>query len=725
MMKTTHLLLILPLLIFSCKNNSTNSPQKQAIPLPPMAKKIPHELVEHGDKRLDNYYWMRLTDEQKNSPDSSRDEQTKDVLKFLNDENDYTKKVLAHTEQFQSKLFEEMKGRIKEDDQSVPVKDNGYWYYTRFEKGKDYAFQCRKKESMDSGAEEILVDGPKRAEGKDYWALGGMSVSDNNQWLCWAEDVVSRRIYTIYFKNLNTGEVIEEKIEGTSGGGTWAADNKTIFYTRKDPVTLRDYQVWKHELGTDPSKDALVYEEKDEEFHCGIGRTKSKSFLVIGSYQTLSTEMQVLESNNPSGKFRVIEPRKRDHEYSIDHFGDDFYIVTNDQAKNFRLMKTPISATGLANWTEVIPARQDVLLEGVEIFKDFLVVDERKNGLTQLRIMPWKGKQEYYMDFQDPAYAAGIGSNPDFNTNILRYGYSSMTTPPSTYDFDMVTKERKLLKQQEVVGGHNPQDYQSERIYATAADGVQIPISIVYKKGTKTDGSAPLLLYAYGSYGYSIDAGFSTTRLSLLNRGFIYAIAHIRGGQEMGRQWYEDGKLLKKKNTFTDFISCGEHLVANHYTNSSKLFAMGGSAGGLLMGAITNMRPDLWKGVVSAVPFVDVVTTMLDESIPLTTFEFDEWGNPKNKEYYEYMKSYSPYDNIEAKAYPNILVTTGYWDSQVQYWEPAKYVAKLREFKTDQNLLLFWCNMDAGHGGKSGRFESLKEIAMEYAFMFDLVGITE
>lgn len=690
-----------------------------------MAKKIPYNLTEHGDTRVDNYYWMRLSDEQKNAAAESRDQQTKDVLDYLNAENDYTKKVLAHTEEFQKKLFEEMKGRIKEDDQSVPVKDNGYWYYTKFVAGKDYAINCRKKETMENPSEEILIDGPAMAAGHDYWALGGIDITDDNALMCFSEDVVSRRIYNASFKNLTTGEMLADKLEGLAGSPVWAADNKTVFYVKKDPTTLREFQIWRHALGTSQEKDVLVFQEDNEEFHCFVSRTKSKKYLVIGSHQTLSNEYRVLDASNPNGEFRVIQPRERDLEYSIDHYGDKFYITTNYQAKNFRLMECPENATTKENWTEVIAHREDVLLEGIEIFRDFLVVDERKNGLTQLRMIKWSDRSEHYMEFQDPAYAAGVGANPDFNTDILRYGYSSMTTPASTYDYNMITHERTLKKQQEVVGGHNPQDYQSERLYATAKDGTKVPVSLVYKKGTKLDGNAPLLLYAYGSYGATMDAGFSSTRLSLLNRGFVYAIAHIRGGQEMGRHWYEDGKLLKKKNTFTDFIDCADYLVAQKYTNKEKLFAMGGSAGGLLMGAVTNMRPDLWRGVVSAVPFVDVVTTMLDETIPLTTFEFDEWGNPKNKEYYDYMKSYSPYDNIEAKNYPNILVTSGYWDSQVQYWEPAKYVAKMREMKTDQNLLLFWCNMDAGHGGKSGRFEALKEVALEYVFMFDLLGIKE
>jgi oligopeptidase B len=711
-------------IIFAAGCN-TNPQTTTPTATPPMAKKIPFEMTEHGDTRVDNYYWMRLSDEQKNAPDSSRDQQTQDVLDYLNAENAYTKSMLAHTDAFQTKLFEEMKGRIKETDQSVPVKDNGYWYYTRYEAGKDYAFNCRKKESMETGVEEVLVNGPALAQGHDYWALGGLDVCEDNTILVYSEDVVSRRIYTASFRNIQTGEMLSDKIEGISGCPVWANDNKTLFYVKKDPTTLRDFQIWKHTLGTPQSNDVVVFEENDEEFSCFVYKTKSKKYMVIGSNQTLSNEYRVLSADVPSGEFKIIQPRERNLEYGIDHYGDRFYITTNLDAKNFRLMSCPENATTKENWQEVIAHRADVLLEGIEIFKDYLVVQERKTGLNQLRIIRWDDKSEYYVEFQDPTYAAGVGANPDFDTQVLRYGYSSLTTPASTYDFNMSTKDRKLMKQQEVVGGHDPSQYNSERLYAKATDGTMVPISLVYKKGTKLDGSAPTLLYAYGSYGATMDAGFSSARLSLLNRGFVYAIAHIRGGQEMGRHWYEDGKLLKKKNTFTDFINCAEHLIANNYTSKEKLFAMGGSAGGLLMGAICNMRPDLWRGVVNAVPFVDVITTMLDETIPLTTFEFDEWGNPKNKEYYDYMKSYSPYDNIEKKAYPNILVTSGYWDSQVQYWEPAKYVAKLRDYKTDANQLLFWCNMDAGHGGKSGRFEALKEVALEYAFMMDLVGIKE
>jgi oligopeptidase B len=536
------------ILLVSCGNpGEQKNAMNSSLPPAPKAKKIAYNLTEHGDTRVDNYYWMRLSDEQKNAPEANRDQQTKDVLEYLNSENDYTKKVLGHTDAFQKELFEEMKGRIKEDDQSVPVKDKGYFYYTRYESGKDYAFQCRKKDSMESGTEEVLINGPEMAAGHDYWALGGMDISDNNELMCYSEDVVSRRIYNASFRNLATGEVLADKLEGLAGSPVWAGDNRTVFYVKKDPTTLREFQVWRHVLGTSQDKDVLVFEEKDEEFHCGVSRTKSDQYMVIGTYQTLSSEYMVLDAKQPEGEFKVIQPRERNHEYSIDHYNDKFYITTNWEAKNFRLMETSVNATTKENWKEVIAHRDDVFLEGTELFRDFLVVEERKNGLGHVRVIRWSDKSEYYLDFADPAYTVGVGANPDFNTDILRYGYSSMTTPASTYDYNMSTKERELKKQQEVVGGHNPEDYTSERLYAKAVDGTMVPISLVYKKGTKLDGTLPFLLYAYGSYGATMDAGFSSTRLTLLNRGFIYAIAHIRGGQEMGRYWYEDGKLLKEE----------------------------------------------------------------------------------------------------------------------------------------------------------------------------------
>ncbi len=688
----------------------------------PVANKRPHNIEKHGDVRIDNYYWMRLSDEQKEAEE--KDELSLEVLSYLNQENDYTKAVMKHTEAFQEKLFQEMKGRIKETDQSVPVKDNGYWYYTRFEEGKDYAFYCRKKDSLDN-EEEVMIDGPALAEGKSYWALGGMTVSRNNDWIAYGVDEISRRVYRVFFKELATGKVMEDVLEGTTGRATWASDNMTLFYSKRDPQTLREFQIWKHILGTTQEADTLVYEEKDETFSCFVFKTKSEKYIVIGSSQTLTTEYRVLEADQPNGEFRIFQPRQREMEYAIDHYGDCFYVTTNWNAKNYKLMRTPLDKTTMDNWEEVIPHREDVLLEGVEMFRDFMVIDERKNGLTQLRIKRWDGTKEYYLPFEDAAYSAGVGANPDFNTDILRYGYTSMVTPMSTFDFNMVTGEKTLLKQQEIVGGYNSSDYHCERLMVPVSDGTLVPISLVYKKGFERNSQSPLLLYSYGSYGHSLDAGFGSARLSLLNRGFVYAIAHIRGGQEMGRSWYDNGKLLQKKNTFTDFVDCAQYLVNEKFTNTDRLFAMGGSAGGLLMGAVANMAPQLFKGIISAVPFVDVVTTMLDETIPLTTFEYDEWGNPNHEEFYHYMKSYSPIDNIEAKDYPNILVTTGYWDSQVQYWEPAKYVAKLRDMKTDNHRLLFWCNMDAGHGGKSGRFEALKEVALEYAFMMDLVGIVD
>lgn len=688
----------------------------------PVANKRPHSIEKHGDVRVDNYYWMRLSDEQKEAEE--KDELSLEVLSYLNQENDYTKAVMKHTEAFQEKLFQEMKGRIKETDQSVPVKDNGYWYYTRFEEGKDYAFYCRKKDSLDN-EEEVMIDGPALAEGKSYWALGGMTVSPNNDWIAYGVDEISRRVYRVFFKELATGKVMEDVLEGTTGRATWASDNLTLFYSKRDPQTLREFQIWKHILGTTQEADTLVYEEKDETFSCFVFKTKSEKYIVIGSSQTLTTEYRVLEADQPNGEFRIFQPRQREMEYAIDHYGDCFYVTTNWNAKNYKLMRTPLDKTTMDNWEEVIPHREDVLLEGVEMFRDFMVIDERKNGLTQLRIKRWDGTKEYYLPFEDAAYSAGVGANPDFNTDILRYGYTSMVTPMSTFDFNMVTGEKTLLKQQEIVGGYNSSDYHCERLMVPVSDGTLVPISLVYKKGFERNSQSPLLLYSYGSYGHSLDAGFGSARLSLLNRGFVYAIAHIRGGQEMGRSWYDNGKLLQKKNTFTDFVDCAQYLVNEKFTNTDRLFAMGGSAGGLLMGAVANMAPQLFKGIISAVPFVDVVTTMLDETIPLTTFEYDEWGNPNHEEFYHYMKSYSPIDNIEAKDYPNILVTTGYWDSQVQYWEPAKYVAKLRDMKTDNQRLLFWCNMDAGHGGKSGRFEALKEVALEYAFMMDLVGIVD
>lgn len=692
--------------------------------MPPIAKKEPKDLSIHGDTRVDNYFWMRLSDEQKEA--DSADAQTQDVLDYLNAENAYTKEKMAHTETFQKNLFEEMKGRIKEDDESVPYKKNGYFYITRYEKGGEYPIHSRKKESLEAD-EEILLNVNDLAKGYEYYATGGLSVSPNNSILAFGEDTVSRRQYSIRFKNLETGEYFEDRIGNTTGGVAWANDNKTVFYTKKDPQTLRSNQIYRHVLGTPVEQDELIFEENDETFYSYVYRMKSGKYLVIGSSSTLTDEVRILDADNPTGKFKVFHPRERGLEYGITHIEDKFYIMTNaDGATNFKVMSCDVNNTSKESWKEEIAHRPETLIEGVEMFKKFMVVSERTNGLINLRIMNKENNDEHYIKFDEETYSTGTSVNLDFDSEVLRISYTSLTTPSSVIDYNMITKEKTVLKEQEVLGGKfDKSNYVAERVIATAPDGVQVPISLVYRKDIDRTKANPLLLYGYGSYGASMDVYFSTVRLSLLDRGFVYAIAHIRGGEDLGRQWYEDGKLLKKKNTFTDFIACGDHLVKEGYTDSTQLFAMGGSAGGLLMGAVINMKPELWKGVVAAVPFVDVVSTMLDESIPLTTGEFDEWGNPKDEEYYHYIKSYSPYDNIEAKDYPNLLITTGYWDSQVQYWEPAKWIAKLRDMKTDNNLLLMDCNMEVGHGGASGRFESLKEVALEYAFLLDLVGIEE
>lgn len=677
----------------------------------PRAKVVPQEFEQHGHKRVDDYYWMRERD-------------NPDTIAYLEAENAYTKKMMAHVEDLENKLFEEIKGRIKETDMSVPYKKDDYYYYTRFEEGKEYPIHARKRDSLEN-PEQLMLDVNVLAEGHEFFAVGGRAISFGQDLLAYAVDAQGRRIYTIHVKNLATGEVLEDVIPQVTGNMSWANDDKTLFYSKQDPDTLRSHRIYRHILGTDPADDVLVYEEEDETFSTYVFKTKSKRYLIIASSQSVSNEYRYLDADRPLGDFTIFLPRERDHEYSIDHFEDRFYVCTNYQAKNFRLMATPVNKTGKENWEEVIPHRADVLLEGFEIFKDHLVLEERRDGLMRIRIMPWNGSGEHYLAFDEPAYLAHVGINPEFNTTVLRYGYTSMTTPGSVYDYDMVTRERVLLKQEEVLGDFDSSNYQTERLHAVAQDGAQIPISLVYRKGLEKNGENPCVLYGYGSYGHSLDAAFGSTRLSLLDRGFIFALAHIRGGEEMGRQWYEDGKLLNKKNTFTDFIACAEHLIAERYTSRERLFAIGGSAGGLLMGAVVNLRPELFKGVVAQVPFVDVVTTMLDATIPLTTGEYDEWGNPNDEQYFDYMLSYSPYDNVEAKAYPNLLVTTGLHDSQVQYWEPAKWVAKLRAMKTDNNRLLLKTNLEAGHGGASGRFKRYREVALDYAFILDLAGIRE
>lgn len=704
MQRGTFFLVVLLSIVFNTINYSQ---EKQERIMPPRAEKIPKELVNHGITRIDNYYWLN----QKENPK---------VIDYLNAENQFLELTMKNTEQYQEKLYKEIVGRIKQTDQSVPYKENGYWYYTRFEEGEEYPIHCRKKESLES-EEEILLNVNELAKGHKYYNVSGLEVSPDNNILAFGVDTLSRRIFTIHFKDLTTGKIFEQTIPNTTGSAVWANDNKTIFYTTKDE-TLRAYKIFRHKLGSDFKNDVEIYHEADETFNCFVYNTKSREYLIIASNSTLSNEYRFLNANTPNEEFKIVQPRERNLEYRVDHFGKYFYIVTNYDAKNFRLMKTLVDKTTKENWEEVIPHRSDVLLEDIEIFKNYLVVQERENGLTQLRIINWATNDEHYLEFGEPTYYSFISVNPEFNTSLLRFGFTSLKTPTSTFDYDMTTRTKTLLKQQVVLGDFNSDNYDTERLYAKATDNTLIPISLVYRKGLKKDGNNPLLLYGYGSYGISMNAGFNSALLSLLDRGFVYAVAHIRGGEEMGRDWYEDGKLLKKKNTFTDFISSAEYLIQEKFTTSEKLFIQGGSAGGLLIGAVINMRPDLFKGAIAQVPFVDVVTTMLDESIPLTTAEYDEWGNPNDKIYFDYMLSYSPYDNIEAKNYPNLLVLTGLHDSQVQYWEPAKWVAKLREKKTDDNLLLFKTSMDAGHSGVSGRFRAFKETALVYSFMLKLLG---
>ncbi len=676
---------------------------------PPIAKRVKKELIKFGHKRIDNYYWLR---NRKNS----------EVIDYLKSENKYLEKVMKHTEKFQSKLYKEITGRIKKDDSSVPYLDNGYFYYVRYKKGSEYPVYCRKK-TMKS-QEEILLDVNKMAEGYKFYNVTGLAVSTNNKLLAFGVDTVSRRKYTIYIKDLVTGKLLKNKIVNTTGRPVWANDNNTIYYSVKDK-TLRSYKILKHRIGIDPEKDQIIFHEKDPTFSVYVFKSKSKKYIMIASQSTMTSEFRFLNADTPDGDFSIVHPRERGIEYSVSHFGDHFFIRTNYKAKNFRLVRTSVNKTGKENWEEVIPNRKDVYLSDFELFRNYLVLNEKKYGLNRFRVIKWDDKSEYYIDFGEETYSAYISVNREFTSDNLRYGYSSMTTPNSVFDYDMNNKKKKLLKRDEVLGNFNPENYKTKRFFASAGDETKIPISLVYRKDKFLKGNNPLYIYGYGSYGFSMSASFRSDRLSLLDRGFIFAIAHVRGGQEMGRHWYEDGKLLKKKNTFTDFIDCTRFLLKEGYGNPYKVFAMGGSAGGLLMGAIVNMAPELFSGIIAHVPWVDVVTTMLDDTIPLTTSEYDEWGNPNEKKYYDYMLSYSPYDNVKKGKFPAMLVTTGLHDSQVQYWEPAKWVAKIRYLKTDNNVLLLHTNMDAGHGGASGRFRRYKEKALEYAFIFDLLGIKD
>ena len=704
----------------SCNNKTTESNMSYKWPeniAPPVADKKPKTLTAHGDTRIDDYFWMN--DYFKKGADSGN------VVSYLQAENNYYDTMMAGTKTFREKLYAEMKARIKEKDESVPVYKNGYFYYTRQVEGKDYYISCRKKGKPDA-AEEIMMDVNAMAEGHNYFRVGGSTVSPDNKLLAYGVDTVSRNEFTLYIKNLETGEIYKDAIIRTQGDAVWAADNKTIFYTAKNPVTLLSEKIKKHVLGTDASADMVVYTETDPSNYIGVAKTKSEKYIFITSQATLSSEQRFIAAAEPNATFKIFQPRIKEMLYDVDHANDRFYIRTNnDKAKNFKIMTSTEDRTYAGNWKEMIAHSDSILIEGIDLFKGHMAISERKNGLTQIHIINTENNQHHYLDFGEATYAAYLGGTPEYNTDVVRYNYTSLTTPASVYDYNMATKEKKLMKEQEVVGGYNAADYVTERVYATAKDGTTIPVSLVYKKGYKKDGTKPLLLYGYGSYGISMDASFSAVRLSLLDRGFAYAIAHIRGGQEMGRSWYEDGKMMKKKNSFTDFIDCAEFLIANKYTSKQHLYAMGGSAGGLLMGAVINMRPDLWNGIVAQVPFVDVINTMSDASIPLTTNEYDEWGNPADKASYDYMKTYSPYDNLEKKAYPNMLVTTGLHDSQVQYFEPAKWVAKLRSMKTDKNYILMYTNMEAGHGGASGRYKALHDRAREFAFLFALEGITE
>ncbi len=678
---------------------------------PPMAKKEPKEIVaKHGHKRIDNYYWL------KNREDTA-------VINYLTAENKYLDTMMSHTKALQEKLYTEMKSRIKEKDESVPYKDGGYYYYTRFEEGYDYPIYCRKKETLEA-PEEIIANGNELGKSQKYFNLF-IQASPKHDLIAICMDTVGRRFYTIKFKNMATGQMLPDKIGGTTGNLEWANDNQTIFYSTQNSETLRSSEVHRHTLGM-PANDKLIYEEKDETLSCYLSKTKSGKYILINSGRTDASFVQFMDAGNINSKPQVIEAIQNDVDYQVDHALGKFFIRTNLNAKNYRLVEAPEAKPSKENWKDVLPNRAEVFLSSFELFKNYLAVEDESEGLTRIRLIKWSDRSESSIDFGEPAYVAGMGNNREFDTNVVRYTYQSMTTPPSTYDYTIDTKEKKLLKQREVLNGFSSTNYQTERIMATGRDGTKIPVSIVYRKDKfKKDGTNPCLEYAYGSYGSSTYATFSSNRISLLDRGFVYAIAHVRGGQEMGGQWYEDGKMMKKKNTFFDFIDCGDFLITNKYAAKDKLFAYGGSAGGLLMGAITNMRPELYKGVIAAVPFVDVITTMMDESIPLTTFEWREWGNPNIQDQYEYMLSYSPYDQVEKKDYPNLLVTTGLHDSQVQYWEPAKWVAKLRDMKTDKNLLLLYTNMDAGHGGASGRFRAITEEARRQAFLLDLVGINE
>ena len=694
----------------ACAGGSVTSSETR--PTPPVAAVHPYTVKSPNGDRVDNYYWLR--DDTRKSPE---------MLAYLNAENAYRDAMTAHVRPLEEKLYNEIVGRIQEDDVSAPEFKHGYWYYSRFEKGKQYPIYARKKGKLDA-PEEILLDGNARAQGHDFYAVGGHAVSPNDKLYAWTEDTVGRRQYVLKVKNLATGEEFADTAANIESDVVWASDNKTLLFIEKDPVTLLSTRVLRHTLGQPGSP--LVYEEKDHSFYISLGRSKSDKYLFIGLSSTLVSEWRYARADDPHLRFHPVVPREPNHEYQVEHAGHDFVIRTNWKAKNFRIVRAPIpAAADKKTWEDVVPASDSAFVEGFDVFKDYVAWNERSGGLLKVRLKPWDGAKARLIAADEPSYTMELQATPEFDSPTLRYTYDSLITPKSTYDYNLKTGKRILRKRDPVLGGYDPASYAVEYVHVRARDGVEVPVSLAYRKGVKRDGTAPMYQWAYGSYGASSDPSFSITLVSLLDRGFVVALAHIRGGQEMGRHWYEDGKLLHKRNTFTDFVDVTESLVKQGYCAKDKVFAQGGSAGGLLMGAVLNMAPQDYRGVIARVPFVDVVTTMLDESIPLTTNEFDEWGNPKEKQYYDYMLSYSPYDNVKAQDYPALFVSTGLWDSQVQYYEPAKWVAKLRATKTDKNPLLFKINMEAGHGGKSGRYRRYRETAEMYAFILDQLGRSE
>lgn len=677
----------------------------------PAALRRPHAITQHGQTRIDKYYWMRNREDP-------------EVMKYLRAESDYLEEMMQHTKPLQEQLFSEMKGRIKETDSTVPERRGDYFYYERTEEGRQYPIFCRKKDLAES-PEEVILDQNALAEGKSFCSVGAVSVSPDGAKLAYSLDLGGREIYTIHIKDLTTGVLYPESIENVlgsayeHGGVEWANDNETIFYVTLDEAQ-RPNKLFRHKLGTDPKEDVLVFHETDESFFLFVMKTRDNAYIMTYHLSTTMREMRFISADAPDGALRVIQPRAKELEYIAEHHKGQFFIVNNDKAKNFKLSVATVEQPGRENWKDIIPHRPDVLVEHVDTFEDFIVVTERKGGLIHFRISAPDGTSDIrYVHFPEPAYSVHLAGNYEFKTDRLRLNYSSLVTPNSVIDYHVGTGEWEVKKEDEIPSGYDKTNYTLERIHATAPDGTQVPMSIVYKKDLKRDGNNPALLYGYGSYGATIDAFFTSARLSLLDRGFVFAIGHIRGGSDMGREWYENGRVLNKKNSFTDFIACAEHLIGTGYTSKDKLAIQGASAGGLLVGACVTMRPDLFKAVICKVPFVDVVTTMSDPTIPLTTLEYDQWGNPENKEYFDYMMSYSPYDNIRATDYPHMLITTGLNDPRVAYWEPAKFTAKLREMKTDNNLIVLYTNYDSGHAGASGRYDFLREVALDYAFLID------